>query len=235
MEWFEELSFGSNPFGRETKTVGYEEVLEEADYAIVSGNMVFIQDNAGNGKTKVLREVIRKFGGHGKIIYVDCATLEKELNVERLLKDANGFMGKVFNQKPKNMVLLLDNVQHLSARNSERIKYYFDQNFLRSVIFTGDNFEKLGLPESLKHRMHKVITLPGLTDYEAVQIVRDKIGYDLLTDRVLKQVWKASGKSIREYLKNAEKVCKEYAKNKEVKEEDLGRILAVQAAAMEAK
>lgn|SRR3989338_1247103 len=230
MEWFEELNFDANPFEHETKTVGYEEVLEDTDYCIVSGNMLFITDEKGNGKTKLLKEVIRKFGGHGKIIFVDCLKLDKELNVERLLKDANGIMGSVFNQKPKNMILLLDNVQHLSQRNCERIKYYFDQNHLRSVIFTGTNFEKLQLPESLKHRMWKVVELGFLTDYEAVQIVRDKIGYDFLSDHMLKDIWKQSGKVIKDYLKNCEKVCKEYAKTKDVKDNDVQRILATNMA-----
>ena len=227
MEWFEELNFDSNPFTRETKTVGYEDVLEESDYTIVSGNILFIEDEKGNGKTKVLKEVIRKFGGHGKIIYVDCMKLEKELNVERLLKDANGVMGRLMNQKPKNMILLLDNIEHLSSRNCERIKYYYDQNHLRSVIFTGSSLEKLNLPGSLKHRIHKVMKLEPLTDYEAVQIVRDKIGYDILTDRMLKDIWKFSGKTVKEYLMNCERVCKVFAQKKELKEEDIHKILQV--------
>jgi len=54
MEWYEEMDFDSNPFERETKLVGFEDLLEEMLYAIVSGNMIFIEGETGSGKTLIL-------------------------------------------------------------------------------------------------------------------------------------------------------------------------------------
>ncbi|RME54540.1 AAA family ATPase [Candidatus Woesearchaeota archaeon] len=226
MEWYEELDFDENPFKKETKTVGYDDLLDDMMYGIVSGHMMFIEGAPGSGKTKLLKEAIRRFGGHGKVIYVNCKKLHKELNVERLLKDRYGwFATKVLNKKPKNMILLLDEVEHLSQKNCERIKYYYDQNYLRAVVFAGTDFELAGLNESIQQRIHKKLIVKELSDYEAVQVVREKIGEDLLSDRVIKYIYNVSNKNNKKFLENCETVCKVAAKNKDLKEEDVDKIL----------
>lgn len=225
VEWYEELEFDNNPFNSETKLVGFEDVVSELNYAVMSGNMIFIEGSNGAGKTKLLKEAIRRFGGHGKVIYVNGRELHTELNVERLLKDRYGVMGRIFNVKPKGMILLLDDVEHISKRNCERIKYYFDQNYLRCVIFASKNYSESGLNDSIRQRITKVVNLRELTNYEAVQLVRAKLGKDLLNDRAIKEVYKLSNKNPKVFLENCEKVCKIAAKNKELTEEDVKIIL----------
>ncbi len=226
MEWYEEMDFDSNPFERETKLVGFEDLLEEMLYAIVSGNMIFIEGETGSGKTKLLKEAIERFGGHGKVIYVNCKKIHKDLNIERLLKDRYGWLATVIlNKKPKNMILLLDEVEHLSRKNSERIKYYFDQNYLRAVVFSGNSMDNAGLSDSLRHRIHKKLMIKNLSDYEAVQLVREKIGNELMSDRIIKHIYKISNRNIKTFLDNCEKVCKVAGKNKDLKEEDVDKIM----------
>ena len=226
MEWYEELDFDENPFTKDAKIVGYEELLDDMFYNIVAGNMLFIEGEAGTGKTKLLKEAIRRFGGHGKVIYVNCKKLHKELNVERLLKDRYGwFTTKLLNKKPKNMILLLDEVEHLSKKNCERIKYYYDQNFLRSVIFASNDYDVADLNESIKQRIHKKLSIKNLSDYEAVQMVRERIGNDMLPDRIVKHIYKNSNKNNKRFLKNCEKVCMTAGKGKDLKESDVDKIL----------
>lgn len=232
MEWYEEVEMDSNPFNKETKLIGFEETVSELEYAIMSGNMIFVEGDKGTGKTKLLKEAIHKFGGHGKIIYANGKELHTELNVERLLKDRYGFLGRVFNMKPKGMILLLDDIEHISKRNCERIKYYFDQNYLRSVIFVGRSLTDSGLNESIKQRIRKVIKLRSLSNYEAVQLAREKLGNELLSDRVIKEVFRLSNNNPRQFLENCEKVCKAAAKNKDLTEEDVNLILTEQQTEM---
>jgi predicted AAA+ superfamily ATPase len=227
MEWYEELDFDENPFVRPTKTIGYEDVLDEAFYAIMAGNMLFVQGTEGSGKTQILKEIIKKFGGRRKIIYVNCKELEKDLNIEELMKKSRGMFAKMFNDKPKNMILLLDEIEHLSPKNCERIKYYYDQNFLRSVVFSSRDSSTVGFHESIKQRLNKVLTLKPLSDYEAVQLVREKIGYDLLSDRIIKEVYRHSGRNNKSFLKNCEKVCTKAVNKSDLKEDDVQKILAV--------
>ena len=83
-----------------------------------------------------MKEVIKKFGGKGDIAFIDCKELDKELNVEKVIINKNGLSGWLFKKYPKNMILLLDNVEFLSNKNMERIKYFYDSNHLRAVIIT---------------------------------------------------------------------------------------------------
>ncbi len=225
MEWYEELDFDENPLKKETRCVGNEEILKEASYSIMSGNMLIIEGTPGTGKTKLLREVIKQFGGYGRVAYVNCKELSQELNVEDVLIKKNGILGWLCKKYPKNMILLLDDVEHLSSRNMERIKYFFDSNHLRSVIITTKDTEKLKLSESIKQRIRKVIQLHVLSEYEAVQLFRDKLGEGMLSDRAIKAIYQCSNKNTQMFLNNCEHVCKAYVTNKNITEDDVKKIL----------
>jgi MoxR-like ATPase len=173
-QWYEELDFEENPFSTNPSDfvkniVGREEVIDELIYRVRAGSMVFLEGEDGMGKTALLRLVIRKFKGKGKVIYVNCDKLEKELNIEELLVMKNGFIqGMLMKKYPRGMILLLDNVSKLSEANTERIKYFFDEGHLKSVIFTGDKFNDAEFSESLKQRIAKTLKLEKLEEYQAV-------------------------------------------------------------------
>ncbi len=224
MEWFEELDFDENPLYIETKYHGNEELLNEAFYTIESGNILVVEGEEGHGKTKILKEVIKKFGGKGEIAFIDCKDLDKELNVEKVIIEKNGLSGWLFKVYPKNMVLLLDNVEYLSNKNLERIKYFYDSNHLKAVIITTKDAEKLKLNESVAQRIRKVAKVKPLTEFEAVQVLRDKLGESILSDRIIKEVYKNSNKNMKKYLENAEKVCKVYVENRNINEEDVRKL-----------
>ncbi|MBU4241845.1 MAG: ATP-binding protein [Nanoarchaeota archaeon] len=227
IEWYEELGMDVDPFEKNILTIGNEEVLKEVFYSIFAGNMLFIEGCSGSGKTNLLRGAVKKFGGRKKVIYVNCKNVNNGLNIERVLKNGNGFLGRLFNTKPKNMILLLDEVQHLSEKNSERIKYYFDSNYLRSVIFTAKSFDKTGLNKIIMQRISKVIKLKPLTDYEAVKVLRSMVGDDLLSDRAIKKIYKHSDKNIGVLIDNSKMILKEMASQKKQKitDEELEKIL----------
>ena len=221
MEWYEELDFDENPFQVDSKYVGNEDLVDEVFYSIMAGNIVIVESEQGMGKTRVMKEVVKKFRGRGKLVYVNGKNLDKELNVEKIMNKKKG----LFRKNPKNMVLLLDDVEHISEKNMERIKYYFDQNYVRTVILATSKPEELNLTDSLKQRVWKKVKLNALSDYEAVQVVREKIGDDILTDRVIKAVYKESGKNMKKFMENCEEICKAYIDNKDIKEDEVKSII----------
>ena len=159
MEWYEEIDFDENPFEIRTRMVGQENILDEAYYTIMSGNILVIEGSQGTGKTKLLQEVVKKFGGKGRIVYLNGKNIEKALNIEGVVTKKNGFFGALFKKMPKNMILLLDDVEHISERNYERIKYLFDMNHLRAVIFATKDANKLNFTESLNQRIRRTMDI----------------------------------------------------------------------------
>jgi len=94
-----------------------ETLLEDVFYRVAAGSMVFVEGKKGSGKSSILWNLIKKYRGKGKVIYFDCAQIEKELNIEKLLVNKYGFIrGRILNKKPRDMILLLDNIEELSKR-----------------------------------------------------------------------------------------------------------------------
>ena len=222
-EWYEELDYDENPFNIEGRTYGFDNLISEMDYAIHAGNMVMVEGSEGTGKTKLLREVIKRYGGFRKVAYVNCKKLD-DPNIEILLKKRNGMLGMLLNLKPKNMIVLLDDIDQLSDRNSERIKYFLDQNYIRSVIFSTRVSTALKCSDGVRQRISKIVKMRPLSDYEAVQLVREKVG-DLLSDYLIKETYSLSGRNLKTFLKNCEKVSAVALKQKEISKEELQKIV----------
>ncbi|MFH1399650.1 MAG: AAA family ATPase [Candidatus Woesearchaeota archaeon] len=211
MEWFEELDFDENPFDTNPKVfadklVGFDQVLEELLYRINAGSLVFVEGTKGSGKTALLWNVIRHF--RGRVVYVDCEKLTEDLNIESLIINKYGLMGRLFKKMPENLVLLVDNVSTLSKTNAERIKYFFDQGYLLSVVFTGTSFKKVNFSKSLLERIgNRIIKLPSIEAHQAVALVRNRIGdIDIISDEIIEELFEKSGKNPRQLLVNLEKI-----------------------------
>lgn len=215
-KWYETLEIYENPFEPnplkdiERELIGKEEETKEIIYRIISGNMLFIQGMSGSGKTALLKKAIDKFKGKGKVIYVDSRLINKKLNIENLLQKTKSLPRKILGKQPTGMILLIDNVEELTARNNERIKYYFDQNYLKAVIFTGESYEKATLSDSIRSRIgNRIIYLTPLTNDEVISAVKDRLGEksDILPDEIIKYLYEKSGRNLKEFMINAFKVC----------------------------
>ncbi|MFP4117360.1 MAG: AAA family ATPase [Candidatus Woesearchaeota archaeon] len=214
-EWYEELDFEENPFSVNPSDflknlVNREDIIDELDYRIRSGSLVFMEGPRGSGRTSILRAIIKRFRGRGRVIYVNAEKFEKKLDIEELLVKRNGLVkGMFLKKKPKKMILLMDNVDSLSHRNTERLKHYFDENYLQTVVFTGTSFEKAGFSESLKLRIEgRVITIPDMTDNEIIQMVRGRIGDSkLISDEVVLEVARRYDNNPKEILKALDEVA----------------------------
>lgn len=217
--WWKKLDYGSNPFSTslvDFEPFGLDKMIEELSYRIESGSIVFVEGKAGSGKSSLLGSIITRFRGKGKVIYFDCSAIEKDVNIEQLMRERYGFFGKLFNIVPKDMILLLDNVQYLSKKNSERIKYYFDNGFIKSVVFTGEVYKRIKLPRGITERIgSRVIALKPLSDDAAVEAIKTRIGSKLMATEIIMKVYKLSGRNMKKCLENCSKLCEKYIKSSE--------------------
>lgn len=223
--WYKHLGylenpFVLNPFKERSSLIGQEEILNDSLYFIESGSIVFIEGKSGSGKTKFLRELMKSF--QGRVIYVNAAKLTKTLNIEDLLRGKNGLAGKLFGSKPKDMILFLDNIDELSVVNLERLKYYFDQGYLQSVVCSGQKFDKVGFPPSLAQRIgSRIFKLNSLNEDQAVQLALNRLDENidaqepLIETKHLKEIFSKAKKNPKTYLMYLHQVFSQMAEDDE--------------------
>ncbi len=209
MEWYEELDFDQDPFAdtEETPLIGYEDALQEIFYRIAAGDMLFMEGKEGSGKTALLKRVIARFRGRGKIIYLDGKKLEKNVNLGETFKKSVGFWKRLTGRQPSNIILLMDDVEEVTRKNSERIKYYYDQNHIRAVIFTGTNYKTVGLSESLKDRVSKIIKIKEPSEEDVIEIVKARLqNKQVMSEEVIKELYKRANKNMKTLMTYCSKV-----------------------------
>ncbi len=214
--WYEKIGLEKNPFEIDplndvARTLfDRDKESKEVVYRIVSQNMLFIEGAKGSGKTALLKHAIDNFKGKGKVIYVDSNAVNKKLNIEEVLSGAKK-LNPTKERYPKDMILLLDNVEELSKLNNERIKYLFDQNYLKSVIFTGKNYESAEFTDSVRSRIGKrVIKLNPLSEDTAAEMIKDRLGEKnsgLLSDSTIKDIYSHSNGDLKKFLMDTYLVC----------------------------
>jgi len=80
--------------------------------------MIFIEGEEGLGKTSLLMKLIKKFKGERKVVYLDCKKLKKRVNIEKLLINKYGLVGRFLRRLPNEMIVLLDNIRYLTKKNT---------------------------------------------------------------------------------------------------------------------
>ncbi|MGM5485159.1 MAG: AAA family ATPase [Nanobdellota archaeon] len=173
--------FETDPLKTKFDLIDREDEAQELIYRVRSGDMALVEGPRGSGKTHLLAHVIDNFRGKGKVIYVDGKKLSKRLDINDLIYN-----------RPKGMILLLDNVKNISKRNNEKIKYAFDQERIRSVVFTTDNRKELTLTDSILERINdNVIKLEGY-NHEMVRDIISSRGIEA-PDEVINKAYELNG------------------------------------------
>ncbi|PIO04382.1 hypothetical protein COT48_00700 [Candidatus Woesearchaeota archaeon CG08_land_8_20_14_0_20_47_9] len=233
MQWFEKLDFYDNPFSIDTdiedELIGVDDILDELYYRVESGSIVFLEGQAGTGKTAVLKKVIGRFMGSKQVIFFDCKEIpDKRLNIERLMFERYGTIGKLLRLTPKNMILLLDNVPALSKKNTERAKFFFDQDFIKAIVLTGKSYSRLSMSEGIKERIgSRVIKLRRLTPEQVVELVNYRLGdAKLMNEETVKTIFKRSRGNLKRFLEYCDMACQiaVNSKSKRVKTKHLKKL-----------
>jgi predicted AAA+ superfamily ATPase len=214
-DWYDRFGMDRNPFELDPFSCSYtfvnhKNLIENILYLVKSGSMCVLEGEEGSGKTMFLKQITDFFKGEGKVAYID-AKIVKDMDIEEIIlkRKKTSFLG-IFAKKPKDMILLLDNVEHLSHKNCEKIKYYFDQGHVKSVIFATSDYKHLDISQSLKNRiLHQVYAIPPLNKYDALRIVRDRFSDTLfLADQTIIELFFRSNQNIKKTLQYCEKLCK---------------------------
>ncbi|MFT7615743.1 MAG: Cdc6-like AAA superfamily ATPase [Candidatus Woesearchaeota archaeon] len=220
MQWYKRFGYEKNPFELNPLKAPYtvihnKELIADLLYLVRVGSMVVVEGAQGSGKTTLLTRVINLFKGEGKAVYIDGNKIPDELDIEDVLnKKGRGIIRGLFNDKPKGMILLLDNVHSISSRNCEKIKYYFDQNYIRSVVFTTETYSKLKLDRSIHDRiMGQVIQIAPYSKFDVLRVVRDRfLDDDFLGDDMILSIARISDHNVKDALANTSKLCEHVTK-----------------------
>lgn len=232
--WYKQLGFYNNPFSIKPaayhdEVLGTNGIVDQVLDKIRSGSVLFIDGEYGTGKTTILRKIINEFGGKKKIVYYSCNRSENGLDVQRLVKGGRGFFGKLFGSDPKNLILLLDEVQDLNKTDCEDLHKNFEDHTFKSIVLVSKDFKEVSFGNGLKDLIGKnVIKMKKFNSDEAAEFVRKRIGnLKILSDNVIKLLNKKVDGNPRKLLKSCEEVCKYAVENfeDEVNEEIVKKVL----------
>ncbi len=208
--WFEKLGYDENPFIikplEQYELIGYDEIIGKAITRIHSSTLTFIEGDYGTGKTSILQQIIKRIGGKGNILYVDADRHKGAFDVEQMLTKRKGLLGK--KALMKGIVMLVDEVETLDRKTAKQIKHFYDSNVIKSVVFTGPDYEAVGFHPSIKERIgNGIIRLKPLSEEDIITIVRKRIGETkLIDDEYILRMYKVAGKTPRKLLMILEKL-----------------------------
>lgn len=209
--WYRKLGYHYNPFNIKPayftdELVGYDKVLNHLLYNILSGNMAFFEGPFGSGKTSILQYIKRRFKSETRIGYINCIQLDENTNIMKLLPSGPWYYKLIFGKKPKNITMLLDEAQALEPTNMERIKYLYDNDHVKSVVFAGTDFNAVQFSQGIKERIgNNVVKSPLLSPDDAVKLIRKRIGSDkLLSDEIIMEMFFLSSSNPRKLLQMCE-------------------------------
>tara|TARA_Y100000310_G_C20633060_1_gene789661 strand:+ start:566 stop:1531 length:966 start_codon:yes stop_codon:yes gene_type:complete len=211
--WFRELGYFNNPFSIKPaafhdKVIGNEELIDEISYGILNNKILLLDADFGEGKSTVLRRVLNDFGGKSKVIYYSCNRMGKRINLKKLLNGRYGLIGKWFDMKPKDMILLLDEAQELCKKDYEKIQSYYEGGYFKAVVLVGVGFDKKEIPSNVNDHL-KEISIKKLNVDQVMDLLKKRVGVlPMLTKEVVSELYDLSDNNVRKLLKNCEEVCK---------------------------
>lgn len=230
--WYRDLGFRNNPFSIKPAALHDEVIaydLEEIYDKVEYGDVLFVEGPYGMGKSTILKNVINEFGGDRRIVYYSANRDDGDTNFKKVIKGNRGFFGKLFNLSPKDIVLLVDESEHLSPPDFDALKELYEDGILKSIIFVAASYDHVKMNDFFADLVKdNVISLTELDPDEAVALVRSRIGDSkFVSDEIIKKIYTHSNKNPRTLLKNCEEVCR-YAYDfgdEEVLEEHIEEVL----------
>ncbi|HIH14651.1 MAG TPA: ATP-binding protein [Nanoarchaeota archaeon] len=211
--WFRELGFHTNPFSIKPAVfhdhvIGFDKVVDEISYGILNNKVVLVEGDYGQGKSSILKKLLNDFGGKKQVIYYSCNRMDSRLNVKSLLNGRYGFVGQLFDIKPKEMILLLDEAQELNSKDYERLYSYYQEGYIKSIVLVGKGIKKGELVPGFKAHTEEV-GMAKMNEDLALQVVKKRIGdLSLLPDMIIRKIYQRSDNNVRLMLKTCEEVCK---------------------------
>jgi hypothetical protein len=136
-----------------------EKAIKKVIYHIAAGSIMLVEGNSEEQK-KIIKDVIRRIRGNWKAVYVSQKHKEREL--ENFLLRSNGFFkGRIFRIMPRDRILIIENADAISERNLKMIRYFYDENNLKSVVMITQDASIINeFPDAMKNRIgNRIIRL----------------------------------------------------------------------------
>ena len=216
MNWYKDYGFEYNPFTIkpiEEYDLFFDNknVFEEVIDLISQGKNVLVKGGLGTGKSSILKKIISEFSGDKKLYYYNAYRSPLPINYDKILKGAGNFFSRNLKIKSKDVILFIDEAQHLKSDSLKELKNYLGDYF-RAVVIASSN-PRFKLPKDLHSSFKNVLNITKFTSKDAKNMIMDRLGDDysnILDDREIKNIHKKSS-TPREFLLK----CDEFVKNKD--------------------
>jgi len=233
--WFEKHGFTASPFSVKTihqseSLLGYNQEMQVVLSWVRNGKLVCIEGPYGQGKTTFVRQLFRYLGGRRKTVYFAANRLHKELDVDKLLYDRFGFIGRLFKIRSKGMICIIDEAHHLSKKDSSNLYAAYVKGYFSSIVLVTSDASLMDLPKKFGDGVFKnLVHLDGFSKEQAILIVRSRLQdqFPQLTDAVIGEIHSRSKGKPRSFLRLCDRVCKYIADNdvKRFTVKDLSKIV----------
>lgn len=209
--WYDELDFAENPFTIKPRQdlqeyIGHTQTINQILKHIQQKKVVIIKGEFGTGKTSILKSIISEHKGNRKIFYYNAFKTKKDIDTQKISKNAGGYLSKKLGLKTKDIILLVDEAHVLSQKSFQEIKKAYKKIF-KSIIFVTSEI-KYEFPEIIQKLKPKKFELKKFSEQNALQIVSNRLNgeTDILPDVVVKKIYSES-KTPREFLQKCEDAC----------------------------
>ncbi len=164
MQWYKQLGFSQYPLDPRSNPnlIGVDGIQEQITQYILQGNMCLLAGFTGSGKTSMLQKISRSSELKDfRFIFISADGVKKNYDIDDAIKSSKSFVELITFQKPRKVVVLLDE-SHLANRiltESIKSKWNFvypnGDKMIQSVIvsqiepklgtnFSGSFIDRLG-------------------------------------------------------------------------------------------
>jgi len=218
--WYAKLNFKKNPLSIKPaiindKLIGQAETLDATQDVLKKGGMCVIIGEYGVGKTTFLKSVIRRYSGKRKVVYFSCNRLLGPLNLDKMIHERFGIVGRLLKIKSRDMILLLDEADNMSKEDFKAAYKYMKQGFFKSIVYVTHDMNVFDSPKDvMNHIGEKVYDISMISKDDAVTMIRNRIGdLSIISDKVIGDIFEMSEGRPRTLLKNCEDVCRNVVDN----------------------
>jgi replication-associated recombination protein RarA len=210
--WYEELGFIENPFTIRPNDdlslhVGQDEVIKELIKLIPKKSIIHLSGIYGSGKTTILQGIIRKFAGKKRVIYYNCNENMDRINLKSLISGAGTKFQRLFGRTSRNLLLLIDEAQHVGVKDLENIFSFFEKEIFLSVVFASPSTEDIKFSSDYIKYL-KTFTLKPLTLEQAKKIIQKRLNKkNLIPSSLIKDILSID-KRPRQFLMNCEDILR---------------------------
>lgn len=231
--WFNKLGYEENPFTIkpaffDDEIIGYDKEVDDLIKKLSSNKICFLEAEYGKGKSSIISYLINEFIGKNKIIHISRNRSDRALNYAKLLKSANKGVKKLLGLKAKQTILIIDEVGKINKKDCDQILNFYNEGYIRSILFADISLEKSNISSELKKKIGKnIVRLKDLNVKDVIELTYSRLeNKDLISEDLIKKIFTKSKQNTRIFLSNIELVFKHAFENgkEKVTSEDLSII-----------